>query len=567
MKKLVLKLCGIFILVFVMTFISLTLFSNNKQIKATETITTPSIEILKNNVSYSDSIYILYAVACEGFETNKNDVSLLFWESSQESYLKGTEAYVSSARGKVTIDGKKCLTFYSKGLAAKNMTDDLIAIAYVVVDGVEYYSEPMKFSVLEYVYKMKDSGTLNPHQKTLLERMLSYGGAAQDNFGYNTDKKADSEYFRVDLNNGTHTDGFNHGLFQKNQVLTITANAPEEGYKFSHWIDSVGNIVSDKSQFDFIVNELNQFLEAIFKPIETIILKDNLEIDEPYDATAATLSLPDFVTVNNKEDKEETIEVLWDTSTFVQGKIGEQIIYGHLVNSDYILEKPLSIKVNIFPYTFTLDETTQTYAINKYYGTSNEETIPGTFKGLPVNTIKAYAFNEVSTLTNLVIPTTITSIEQGAIYLCDNLESITIPFIGTVPTNDIYSYIPFGSIFGATSEYDQAAYIPTNLKNVVLLDGITFIPGNSFYHCSGIQSIKLPSTLTSIGYQAFFECQLLSEITLPASVSKFDYYAFEKCISLQNVYYEGTLEQWCNISFGSAESNPMNYAHKFHLKA
>ena len=168
MKKLVLKLCGIFILVFAMTFISLHLFSNNKQVKATETTTTPSVEILKNNVSYSDSIYILYAVACEGFETNECEVSLLFWESSQESYLKGTEVYVSSARGKVTIDGKKCLTFYSKGLAAKNMTDDLIAIAYVVVDGVEYYSEPMKFSVLEYVYKMKDSGTLNPHQQRLL---------------------------------------------------------------------------------------------------------------------------------------------------------------------------------------------------------------------------------------------------------------------------------------------------------------------------------------------------------------------------------------------------------------
>lgn len=561
MKKLVLKLCGIFILVFAMTFISLHLFSNNKQVKATETTTTPSVEILKNNVSYSDSIYILYAVACEGFETNECEVSLLFWESSQESYLKGTEVYVSSARGKVTIDGKKCLTFYSKGLAAKNMTDDLIAIAYVVVDGVEYYSEPMKFSVLEYVYKMKDSGTLNPHQQRLLERMLSYGGAAQDNFGYNTDRKADSEYFRINLHGGHHHDGFDHGLYQKGDKIKIKAHKPEDGYKFSHWIDKDGNIIGDKEEIEIEVDK-DQDFEAIYKPIETIILKDNLEIDEPFDATASTLSLPDYITVNNAENVEETIEVSWDISTFIPGQIGEQIIYGSLVNSDYVLENPLSIKVNIFPYTFTLDEETQTYAINKYYGTSEEEIVPATFKELPVNTIKTKAFNEVTTLTNLVIPTTITTIEKGAIYLCDNLENITIPFIGTTENSNLF----IGSIFGASSYNDQAAFIPTNLKHIVLLDGITVIPSYAFYHCSGIQSVKLPSTLTKIGYRSFNECQLLSEITIPSEVSNIDYYVFENCISLQNVYFEGTLEKWCNISFGSAGSNPMNYANNFHLK-
>ncbi len=566
MKKITFKLAGIFVLVFVATLIFLNVFSINiKNINAETTETTPSVEILKNNVSYSDSIYIAYAVYAEGFKTNKYEVQLLFWEQKQEEYTKGTELYIGTEKGKTNIDEKQCLVFYSNGLAAKNMTDDLVARAYVVIDEVEYYSEPMKFSVLEYVYKMKDSGSLNPHQKRLLETMLSYGGAAQDNFGYNTDRKADSEYFCINLYGGIHSDGFNHGLYQKGDKLKIKAEKPQDGYKFSHWIDKDKNIVGDEAEIEIEVDGDNDY-EAIYKPIETIILKDNLTIDEPYDATASTLSLPDYVTVNNAEDVEETIEVLWDTTTFVPNQIGEQIIYGTFVNSDYQLEKPLSIKVNIFPYTFTLDVDNQTYVINKYYGTSSVETIPGTFKGLPINTIKAYAFNEVTTLTNLVIPTTITSIEQGAIYLCDNLEKITIPFFGTSPTDDKNVYVPFGLIFGASSEYDQAAFIPTNLKHVVLLDSITFIPSNAFYHCSGIQSIKLPSTLTKIGYQSFYECQLLSEITLPSSVSSVDLYAFKNCISLQNVYFEGTLEKWCNISFESAESNPMYYANDFYLK-
>ncbi len=587
MKKLVLKLCGIFILVFAMTFISLHLFSNNKQVKATETITTPSVEILKNNVSYSDSIYILYAVACEGFETNECEVSLLFWESSQESYLKGTEAYVSSARGKVTIDGKKCLTFYSKGLAAKNMTDDLIAIAYVVVDGVEYYSEPMKFSVLEYVYKMKDSGTLNPHQQRLLERMLSYGGAAQDNFGYNTDRKADSEYFLINLHGGHHHDGFDHGLYQKGDKIKIKAHKPEDGYKFSHWIDKDGNIIGDKEEIEIEVDK-DQDFEAIYKPIETIILKDNLEIDEPFDATAQTLSLPDFVTINNASDEEETIEVSWDTTTFIPGQIGEQIIYGSLVNSDYVLENPLSIKVNIFPYTFTLDEETQTYAINKYYGTSEEETIPATFKELPVTTIKAYAFNEVTTLTNLVIPTTITSIEQGAIYLCDNITSITVPFVGKQLSNLNYAQGAFGYIFGASSYNDNQAYVPTNLKEVYVLDGITNISYSSFNNCISIRNITLPNTLVEIEGSAFKNCISLEKIVIPSKVNRIGYSSFSGCTSLvdikfkseniyidgstfaqctnlQNVYFEGTIIDWCSYDFNGQEANPMYNASHFYM--
>ena len=35
------------------------------------------------------------------------------------------------------------------------------------------------------------------------------------------------------------------------------------------------------------------------------------------------------------------------------------------------------------------------------------------------------------------------------------------------------------------------------------------------------------------------------------------------CYSLENVYYEGTIEDWCNISFENEMSNPMYYANIF----
>ena len=593
MKRLVLKLTGIFVLVFVASFVFLNLLPNKViNIKAENEPTTPSLEILKNNVSYSESIYIAYAVACEGFEYNKEEVQLLFWNKPQDTYLKGTENVVGTEKGKTNISGQKCQVFYSEGLAAKHMTDDLIARAYVQIEGVDYYSEPLKFSVLEYVYKMKDAGSLNPHQKRLLETLLSYGGAAQNNFGHNTDRLADSQYFRIELINGKHEDGFAHGLFQKDEVLTITANEPEEGYKFSHWEDSKGNIISDKAVCEVTVKEQNETYEAIYKELSTIILKDNLSIDEPFDATAQTLSLPDFITVNNALDEEETIEVTWDTTTFIPGQIGEQIIYGSLVESDYVLEKPLAIKVNIFPYTFIYDEDNDTYAINKYYGTSAKEVIPSTFKNKDVTVIKAYAFDTVLTLTELEIPSTIKEIENGAIYLCDNIEKITIPFVGKKFINSNYEEGAFGYIFGASSYLENQSYVPPKLKEVTILEGITSITTHafddcitlkkinlpesletigtySFNNCTGLESIVIPNAVKTIDTYAFYRCSSLKDVTLFGNSAKFTWYVFEECISLQNVYFNGSITDWCNIEFEEATynntSSPMNYAKHFYM--
>ena len=36
---------------------------------------------------------------------------------------------------------------------------------------------------------------------------------------------------------GTFTDGFTQGLFQENDVITVQANASENGMKFLKWID------------------------------------------------------------------------------------------------------------------------------------------------------------------------------------------------------------------------------------------------------------------------------------------------------------------------------------------
>ena len=61
------------------------------------------------------------------------------------------------------------------------------------------------------------------------------------------------------------------------------------------------------------------------------------------------------------------------------------------------------------------------------------------------------------------------------------------------------------------------------------------------------------------------KCDITS-VTIPASVTLIQHFAFRDCGNLTAVYYEGTLEQWCNISFGESYSNPLTCAHHLYIQ-
>ena len=111
-----------------------------------------------------------------------------------------------------------------------------------------------------------------------------------------------------------------------------------------------------------------------------------------------------------------------------------------------------------------------------------------------------------------------------------------------------FHYYTEGLEFTLSKEND--GYIVTNYtgvdKIVVIPDvynniPVTCINANAFSSCSMI-SIIIPSSVVSIGNDAFYACSLLSK-----------------------VYYEGTIEGWCNLSFSSSYANPMWYAEHFYM--
>ena len=239
--------------------------------------------------------------------------------------------------------------------------------------------------------------------------------------------------------------------------------------------------------------------------------------------------------------------------------------------------------------------------VGKFSDSSNlntilkEITIPDS-----VTTIGAEAFQGCWGITSIVIPDNVKSIGCAAFFGCINLESITLPFVGG-------TYL--GYIFGANAYYD-ADYVPTSLKTVIITSG-TSIDDGAFYGCSSLTNVVIPDSVTSIGYSAFWNCTGLTSVVIPDSVTSIGYsafssctgltsvvigngvtsigksafeectglasvvigngvtsigkYAFEDCTSLKEVYYAGTIEQWCNISFSYYNSNPMYLGDKLHI--
>ena len=84
------------------------------------------------------------------------------------------------------------------------------------------------------------------------------------------------------------------------------------------------------------------------------------------------------------------------------------------------------------PIIYSLNEDNESYGIYVQYNYKNKEKIEeiiieDTYEGLPVTNIGFRAFYNCYALTNVKIPSSINTIEEGAFNGCIALESITIP--------------------------------------------------------------------------------------------------------------------------------------------
>ena len=141
----------------------------------------------------------------------------------------------------------------------------------------------------------------------------------------------------------------------------------------------------------------------------------------------------------------------------------------------------------------------------------------------------------------LTVGENITNISLNAFKGCNNLEEITLPFVGKNMESEGIESV-FGYIFGygnyneigTTNQSYAYYYIPKTLKKVTITK-TTKIKAIAFYNCSSLTNIEIPTNVTSIGSSAFKNCSSLTNIEIPTSVTSIGSSAFENCSSLTNM--------------------------------
>ena len=105
---------------------------------------------------------------------------------------------------------------------------------------------------------------------------------------------------------------------------------------------------------------------------------------------------------------------------------------------------------------------------------------------------------------------------------------------------------------GVTNTGGYTFYECSNLESVTIADSVTAIGRYTFYECSSLKSVTIPDSVTSIGEWAFYACTGLTSVNIPNSVTRIDMCAFYECSSLKSVTIPSSVTQIGAAVFASS---------------
>ena len=160
--------------------------------------------------------------------------------------------------------------------------------------------------------------------------------------------------------------------------------------------------------------------------------------------------------------------------------------------------------------------------------------------GEEVEHIPAYLCYNLTSLKNLVIGNSVTTIGNSAFSDCTGLTTVTwnarnvqdFQSTGGRPFSNCKNLTEF--VFGDEVEHIPAylCYKLTTLKNLVIGNSVTSIGEWAFHRCTSLTEVTIPNSVTTIGGLAFYSCTGLKTVTIGNSVKSIGSWAFSSCTSL-----------------------------------
>ncbi len=181
--------------------------------------------------------------------------------------------------------------------------------------------------------------------------------------------------------------------------------------------------------------------------------------------------------------------------------------------------------------------------IGAYVGSDADVVIPSSFGAHSVTVIGDGAFQDNKTITSVIVPDGVKTLETNVFNECNNLTSVTLPqsltSIGESAFNGCI-HLTSASIPESVTSIGRFAFASCfRLQTVNIPEGVTVIDHATFIMCSSLTSIHIPDSVTEIWMGAFSRCDSLTSVTIPPNVSMILESAFAQCSNLTTAIFEG----------------------------
>ena len=170
-----------------------------------------------------------------------------------------------------------------------------------------------------------------------------------------------------------------------------------------------------------------------------------------------------------------------------------------------------------------------------------------------VTSIKNYVFDGCTSITKVTIPNSVTSIGNYAFSGCTGMTQVTmgnaVNSVGSsafnycsgltkVNISDVAAWCNIDFADNTSNPLNNAQNLYLNNSKITHLEipeGVTKIKKYVFYKCSGLETAKIPNSVTEIGDCAFRLCGGLTKVNIPNSLTTIGYYTFRDCSSLLSI--------------------------------
>ena len=329
---------------------------------------------------------------------------------------------------------------------------------------------------------------------------------------------------------------------------------------YSNYLDLSGNQVGDYSYYaQYTVNGKAYTSDAItihvFRPFTEQELANMQKITDTLNALVnseeyAALSVEKKVKalsdrINSLAEVDETLGyALVDADSIRYNNVTYQFEFKDYIGLNYVYY------AYTIPNTDATDNSAFTYVnhgdsieITGFDNSVSDVVIPSEIEGLPVTAISVGAFY-LSTITSIEVPDSVTSIGEMAFLGCTSLKSVKLSTgVAKIDKN----------AFGSCSALQEIQVAKDN-PNFSSLNGVLYSKKQDtlvIYPAAKIDAAyTIPSGVTSVAMYAFSENPYLETLTIPNSLIKVGDSAFYNCKNLRAVSYNGTEEEWNQITIG-----------------